>query len=157
MDRSCRPLHGQPRQPFECNYFPLLTGRIVLSNKKRNWRKYSVVFFITFLKRKSYLADPIFILTILYVLNCWNLNWKCFEIEGLTILTTNFKRKPQKLVAWHDTYSHVNVRENTLYVWPNVWVFRVKANSCFPNFDVSLQEATCNARSRYHKQFWTIN
>ena len=27
------------------NYFPLLTGRIVLSNKKRNLRKYSVVFF----------------------------------------------------------------------------------------------------------------
>ena len=26
------------------NYFPLLTGRIVRSNKKRNLRKYSVVF-----------------------------------------------------------------------------------------------------------------
>ena len=29
LDRSCRP-----RQSFEWNYFPLLTGRIVLSNKK---------------------------------------------------------------------------------------------------------------------------
>ena len=29
----------QPRQPFEGNYFPSLTGRIVLSNK--NLRKYS--------------------------------------------------------------------------------------------------------------------
>ena len=28
-DRSCRLLHGQPRQPFEWNYFPLLTERIV--------------------------------------------------------------------------------------------------------------------------------
>ena len=27
MHRSCRPLHGQSRQPFEWNYFPLLTGR----------------------------------------------------------------------------------------------------------------------------------
>ena len=33
LDRSCRLLHGQPRQPLEWNYFPLLTGRIVLSNK----------------------------------------------------------------------------------------------------------------------------
>ena len=35
----------QPRQPFEWYDFPLLTGKIVLSNKKRNLRKYSVVFF----------------------------------------------------------------------------------------------------------------
>ena len=35
---------GQPRQSFEWNYFPLLTGRILLSNKKSNFRKYSVVF-----------------------------------------------------------------------------------------------------------------
>ena len=41
---SCRLLHGQPRQPFDWNYFPLLTGRIVLSNKKRNLRQYSEVF-----------------------------------------------------------------------------------------------------------------
>ena len=26
----CRLLHGQPRRPFECIYFPLLIGRIVL-------------------------------------------------------------------------------------------------------------------------------
>ena len=35
LDRSCRLLHGQSRQPFEWNYYPLLTGRIVLSNKKK--------------------------------------------------------------------------------------------------------------------------
>ena len=39
---DCRLLHAQPRQPFEWNYIPLLTGRIILSNKKRNLRKYSV-------------------------------------------------------------------------------------------------------------------
>ena len=37
-------LHGQPRQPFKWNDLPLLTGRIILSNKKRNLRKYSAVF-----------------------------------------------------------------------------------------------------------------
>ena len=37
-------LLGQSRQPFEWNYFPLLTGKIILSNKKRNLGKYSVVF-----------------------------------------------------------------------------------------------------------------
>ena len=42
----CRLLHGH-----EWNYFPLLTGRIVLSNKKRNLRKYSVVFFKAFSKK----------------------------------------------------------------------------------------------------------
>ena len=41
MDRSCRLLHGQTRRPFEWNYFPLLTGRIVLSNKKRNFNAFS--------------------------------------------------------------------------------------------------------------------
>ena len=34
------------------NYFPLLTERIVLSNKKKNLRKYSVVFFKAFSKKK---------------------------------------------------------------------------------------------------------
>ena len=53
-------MHGQPRQPFEWSYFPLLTARIVLSNKTRNLRKYSVVFFKAFSKRKRYLEDPIF-------------------------------------------------------------------------------------------------
>ena len=64
-------LHGQPRQPFEWNYFPLLTGRIVLSNKKkRNLRKYSVVSFKAFSPKKSYLANPIYllILTLSWVL-----------------------------------------------------------------------------------------
>ena len=28
-------MHDQPRQAFESNYFPLLTGSIVLSNKKK--------------------------------------------------------------------------------------------------------------------------
>ena len=42
--RSCRLLHGRPRQPFEWNYFPILIGRILLSNSKK----------------KSYLADPIY-------------------------------------------------------------------------------------------------
>ena len=52
--RSCRLLHGQPRQPFEWKYFPLLTGRIVLSNKKRNLRKYSVVVLKAFSKKKVF-------------------------------------------------------------------------------------------------------
>ena len=33
--------------------FPLLTGRIVLSNKRRNLRKYSVVFFLTIFRKKG--------------------------------------------------------------------------------------------------------
>ena len=33
---------------------------IVLLNKKRNFRKYSVVFFSSFLKKKSYLMDPVY-------------------------------------------------------------------------------------------------
>ena len=60
LERSCRLLHGQPKQPFEWNYFPLLNGSIVLSNKKRNLRKYSVVFFLSiFKKKKRFLADLI--------------------------------------------------------------------------------------------------
>ena len=46
-------VHGQPSQPFEWNYLPLLTERIVLSNKKRNLRKYSVVFFKAFSIKKG--------------------------------------------------------------------------------------------------------
>ena len=45
---------ASPGQPFEWNYFPLLTGRIVLSNKKRNFKKYSVVWFEHFPKKKIY-------------------------------------------------------------------------------------------------------
>ena len=47
--------------PFEWNYFALLTGKIVLLNKKkRNLRKYSAVFFLkNFPKKKRYLADPV--------------------------------------------------------------------------------------------------
>ena len=41
---------------WEWNYFPLLTGRIVLLNKKRNLRKYSVIFLKHF-PIKNYLAD----------------------------------------------------------------------------------------------------
>ena len=39
------------REPFEWNYFPLLNGRIVLSNKKWNLRIYSVVFLKHFKKK----------------------------------------------------------------------------------------------------------
>ena len=53
LNRSCRLLHGQPTQPFKRNYFPLLNERIVLSNKKRNLRKYSVVFLKHFPKKKG--------------------------------------------------------------------------------------------------------
>ena len=31
--------NGQPKQAFECNYFPLLTGRIVFSNKEKKFEK----------------------------------------------------------------------------------------------------------------------
>ena len=58
-DWSCRLLHGQPRQPFKWNYIPLLTGRLALSNEKRNLRKYSVVFVYNIFKKKSFLADPV--------------------------------------------------------------------------------------------------
>ena len=50
--------HVQLRQPFDWNYFSLLIGRIVLSNNKRNLRKYSVVFFNIF-KKKNYLPDSV--------------------------------------------------------------------------------------------------
>ena len=49
-------------------FFPLLTGRIVLSNIKRNLRKYSVVFFKHFPK-KRYLAGPVHI-SLIDRLNC---------------------------------------------------------------------------------------
>ena len=39
------------------HFFPLLTGRIVISNKKLNLKKYSVVFFKAF--KKNYLVDPV--------------------------------------------------------------------------------------------------
>ena len=44
--RSCRLMHGQPRQPFEWNYF------IDLSNNKRYFRKYSVHFFFKAFSKK---------------------------------------------------------------------------------------------------------
>ena len=60
--KMCRRLlHGQPKQPFELNYFPLLTGILILSNKKRNLRKYSVVFLKHFPKKKRYLANPVYV------------------------------------------------------------------------------------------------
>ena len=65
--KNCRLLHGQPRQPFEWNYFPLLTRRIVLSNTKWNLRKYSA-FFLKHFPRKKYLWDPIVFLFSLYSL-----------------------------------------------------------------------------------------
>ena len=43
-----------PTVPFEGNYFPLLIGSIVLLNKKRNLRKYSVVIFKAFSKKKVF-------------------------------------------------------------------------------------------------------
>ena len=48
------------REPFGEILFPLLTERIVLSNNKRNLRKYSIVF-LKLLTKKKYLADPILI------------------------------------------------------------------------------------------------
>ena len=43
----------------------LLTERIVLSNKKRNLRKYSVVFFKAFKKKKTYLANVVFVVVLI--------------------------------------------------------------------------------------------
>ena len=60
LDRSYRLLHGQPRQPFEWNYFPFLTGSIVLSNKKKKFEKIFRSFFKHFPKKKRYFADPAF-------------------------------------------------------------------------------------------------
>ena len=59
-NRLYRLLYGQPRQPFEWNYFPLLTGRIVLSNEKKViWENIQCSFFKAFSK-KRYLADHIY-------------------------------------------------------------------------------------------------
>ena len=56
---SCRLLHCRPSQSFEWNYFPLLIERIVLSNKIRNFRKYSVVFFVSIFQKKVQKKVPI--------------------------------------------------------------------------------------------------
>ena len=53
LDWLWRLPHGQLRQPFEWNYFPLLTERIELSNKKINLRIYSVVFFLNHFPKKK--------------------------------------------------------------------------------------------------------
>ena len=54
LNRSCRLLHGQPKKPFEWNCFPLLTGRIVLSKQKKNFKKiFSSFFFKHFPKKKT--------------------------------------------------------------------------------------------------------
>ena len=50
---SCKPLHGQPRQSFEWNYFPLLTGRIVLLNKKKKFGKILRVVFLKHFQKKT--------------------------------------------------------------------------------------------------------
>ena len=63
--------NGQPRQPFEWNYFTLLTGRIVLSNKKRNLRKYSVFFFIHFPIKKVF-CEPC---------KCYIISYKIYRKE----------------------------------------------------------------------------
>ena len=63
--RSRRLLHGQPRQPFEWNYFSLLTGRIVHWNKKKEiWENIQKFLLKHFLK-KMYLADPLAVYTVL--------------------------------------------------------------------------------------------
>ena len=64
MDRSSRLLHGQPRHLFERNYFPLLTKRIVLSNKKKFEKIFSRFFWRHFQKKK-YSADPFDIVSVL--------------------------------------------------------------------------------------------
>ena len=74
--RSSRLLLGQRRQPFEWNYFPLLTERIVLSNKNRNLRKYSAVFFKAFSKKKVswqtlYFNNKLFLLFAAWCLSPW--------------------------------------------------------------------------------------
>ena len=50
----CRLLYGQPSQPFEWNYFPLLIGRIVILNKKKEFKKIFSSFLGIFQKRKVY-------------------------------------------------------------------------------------------------------
>ena len=80
MNRLCRLLHGQPRQPFEWNYFPLLNGRIVLSYKKRNLRKYSVAFFLKHFPKKWNLANPIELFEIKIVIQFWYIFCLCFYV-----------------------------------------------------------------------------
>ena len=67
MHRSCRLLQGQSRQPFKWNYFPLLTRRIVLSNKIRNLRKYSVGFLLNHFPKKKVFGGRF----ITRKINCW--------------------------------------------------------------------------------------
>ena len=97
MNRSRRILHGQSRQPFEWNYFPLLTERIKLSNKKRNLRKYSVVFFFkAFSKKNKLFCGPCisrnvyFFLLLLLLLLFWIHKQKTIEIK---IMTTQLWRR----------------------------------------------------------------
>ena len=71
MDRSCRLLYGQLR-PFEWNYFPLLTGRILPSNKKKKFEKIFNSFFLNhFPKEKRNLADPLHYKYLLYSIHKW--------------------------------------------------------------------------------------
>ena len=46
-------LHGQLRQPFECNYFPLLIGNIVLLNEKKKFEKIFRSFFLKHFQKKN--------------------------------------------------------------------------------------------------------
>ena len=45
IDRVDYCMASQPRQPFEWSYFPLLTGRTALSNKKQKFQKIFSSFF----------------------------------------------------------------------------------------------------------------
>ena len=76
MERSCRLLHGQPRQPF-----PLLTGRIVLSNKKRNLRKYATVILRHFPK-KRYFANY----TAIFIQFYQMMAQECYHLSDIFLL-----------------------------------------------------------------------
>ena len=93
MDRSCSLLHGQPRQPFVWNYFPLLTGKIVLSNKKRNLRKYSVFFLKHFPKKKKvfggiFACSP----------TCSKLSYKAILVTIISFSTTTDNNCPSMML-----------------------------------------------------------
>ena len=107
MDLSCRLLHGQPKQPFEWNYFPLLTRRIVLSNKERSFEK----IFISFLSisqkkgiwRAIYMSGGTYSSKSTSYNRCLgNFSWQFY------LLSEYLQEDCWKKVAERDIFSHIS-------------------------------------------------
>ena len=93
---------GLPRQPFQWNYFLLLTGRIVLSNKKRNLRKYSVIFLKHFPKKNLvdlYLISIRFQYTVVFITNI-KFNWLLVYSDTIMAIIKSWKIPFSKKRNW---------------------------------------------------------